>query len=221
MITVLREEPDFLVCLKEEGMDFHNSSEGPGFFNSLKDQRKSQGHDETLFPVHRLDKPTSGLLLVARNREAAAGLSRLIAGREMEKIYLAVSDKKPKKKQGWVIGDMERSRRGQWKLSRKRSNPARTYFSSRAIPGGRLFMVRIYTGKTHQIRVALKSLGSPILGDPLYNASGPEADRCYLHAWKLGFQWKGQRLDLESPPLKGRLFRDLPGDLAASFPVRP
>ena len=217
MITVLREEPDFLVCLKEAGMDFHDSAEGPGFFSLLKAQRPG----EILFPVHRLDKVTSGLILAARSREAAALLSRLIAGGGVEKVYLAISDRKPRRKQGWVIGDMLRSRRGQWKLSRERSNPARSYFYSRAVPGGRLFIVRIYTGKTHQIRVALKSLGAPILGDPLYNASGPEADRCYLHAWRLGFEWKGQRLNLESSPLKGRLFRDLPPDLATSFPVLP
>ncbi len=217
MIQVLKEEKDFLVCLKEAGMGFHNSPEGPGFFTLLKAQRPG----DTLYPVHRLDKVTSGLILAARSREAAAGLSRLIAAGGVDKVYLAVSDRKPKKKQGWVIGDMERSRRGQWKLCRSRANPARSYFYSRAVPGGRLFIVKIYTGKTHQIRVALKSLGSPILGDPLYNASGPESDRCYLHAWRLGFEWKGQRLDLESPPLKGRLFRDLPVDLPASFPVFP
>lgn len=219
MITVLREEADFLVCLKEGGQDFHNSEKGPGFFSLLKAQRPG----ETLYPVHRLDKVTSGLILVARSREAAAELSRLIAGGGVEKVYLAVSDRKPNRKRGWVIGDMERSRRGQWKLSRTRSNPARSYFFSRAIPGARLFTIRIYTGKTHQIRVALKSLGSPVLGDPLYNASGPEADRCYLHAWRLGFEWKGQRLDLEAPPRSGRYFRDLDIDLLEwpSFPVRP
>ncbi len=223
---ILREEEDFLVCLKEAGLDFHNSQEGPGFFTRIKELRALSHPGETLYPLHRLDKLTSGLILVARNKKAAAGMGALIAGGGVEKTYLAVSDKKPLKKQGWVVGDMERSRRGQWILKRTKENPARTYFFSRSLePGYRLFLVRIYTGKTHQVRVALKSLGSPILGDPLYYGSGPVAERCYLHAWRLKFSWKDQNFDLESLPRGGRLFDGLKGrdrllDLP-SFPVYP
>ncbi|MBF9018581.1 MULTISPECIES: pseudouridine synthase [unclassified Oceanispirochaeta] len=226
MISIIREEKDFYVCEKEAGQDFHNSDDGLGFFSLLKKQMKEIYPEETLYPVHRLDKVTSGLILAARNKEAASGLGELISSGGIEKIYLALSDKKPRKKQGWITGDMERSRRGQWILTRGRSNPARSYFFSRSVrPGLRLFFVRIYTGKTHQIRVALKSLGSPILGDPLYYASGPEADRCYLHSWRMKFQWKNQYFDLESRPLSGPLFEELnllgPDLLRGSCPVFP
>ncbi len=226
MIEIVREEEDFLVCVKEADLDFHNSEEGPGFFSLLKEQWSASHPGETLYPLHRLDKVTSGLIMVARNREAASGIGAMISSGGVEKIYLAVSDKKPSKKQGWVIGDMERSRRGQWILKRTRENPAVSYFVSRSLePGIRLFIVRIYTGKTHQIRVALKSLGSPILGDPLYYASGPEAERCCLHSWRLKFSWKDQKFDLESLPRGGRFFDGLKweGRLLElpSFPVRP
>lgn len=227
MINIIREEIDFYVCEKEAGLDFHNSDSGPGLFNILREQVKEKSPQETLYPVHRLDKATSGLIIVARNKEAAAGLGDLFATGQIEKIYLALSDKKPRKKQGWIVGDMERSRRGQWKLTRGMENPARSYFISKPVkPGLRVFAVKIYTGKTHQIRVALKSLGSPILGDPLYYASGPVVERCYLHSWKMKFRWKDQNFELESRPLSGRLFEELnlSGDLLLGFgswPVLP
>ncbi|MDA3957713.1 TIGR01621 family pseudouridine synthase [Oceanispirochaeta sp.] len=209
MIHILRETEDFLVCYKDENLDFHNSAESPGFFTLLKEQFPQ----DTLYPVHRLDKPTSGLILAARSREAAVGLGELLSTSRIEKYYLALSDKKPKKKQGWVIGDMERSRRGQWILTRGRDNPARSYFFCRILePGLRLFIIRIYTGKTHQIRVAMKSLGSPVLGDPVYYGSGPVQDRMYLHSWKLKFTWKDELYDLVCLPRSGRLF---PEDLGA------
>lgn len=227
MIRIIREEKDFFVCEKEAGLDFHNSDTGPGFFTKFKEQMKETNPDETLYPVHRLDKVTSGLILVARSKEAAAGFGELISIGGIEKVYLALSDKKPRKKQGWIIGDMERSRRGQWILTRTRTNPARSYFFTKSVREGlRLFYIRIYTGKTHQIRVALKSLGSPILGDPLYYATGPRVDRCYLHSWIIKFHWKDQYFDLESRPLSGPLFEELnlrgPGLLGrGSCPVFP
>jgi len=128
------------------------------------------------------------------------------------------------KKKGWIIGDMERSRRGQWILKRSRNNPARSYFISQSVrPGLRLFLFRIYTGKTHQIRVAMKSLGAPVLGDPLYYAAGNNQERMYLHSWKLKFSWKDEIYDLECLPRSGVLF---PGDLkdftgGFSWPVLP
>lgn len=206
MITVIQEHSDFLYCYKNEGLDFHNSQEGPGFFTQLKEQYSR----EELYPLHRLDKLTSGGILVARNREAVTGLGELLSSGQMNKVYLGLSDKKPKKKQGWIVGDMERSRRGQWILKRSRENPARTYFHSMMLEEGiRLFKLKIYTGKTHQIRVAMKSLGAPILGDPLYGPSQTEADRCYLHAWRLSFVWKDEPYDLECLPRSGRLFSPL------------
>jgi tRNA pseudouridine32 synthase/23S rRNA pseudouridine746 synthase len=135
---------------------------------------------------------TSGILLLGRNAKAASALSQAFADREVEKFYLAIGSKKPKKKQGLVVGDMERSRRSSWKLVNSKTNPAITqFFSLAAEPGERLFLCKPHTGKTHQIRVALKSVGSGIVGDPIYNA-GNEADRGYLHAFSLCFPYQDE-----------------------------
>ena len=205
MVRLISEQKDFFVFHKPPGVDFHTDRGVPGYFRRLQ----SAYPGETLYPVHRLDKITSGLILAARSSEAAAELGQLIREHKMAKFYIALSDKKPRKKQGLIKGDMIRSRRGSWKLTRGMEDPAVSYFYSRSLqPGLRLFLIRIYTGKTHQIRVAMKSLGSPVLGDPLYNASGPPADRAYLHAWQLGFVWQNQPLIFRCDPLEGALFRE-------------
>ncbi|EEX41440.1 pseudouridylate synthase LSU rRNA-specific [Vibrio furnissii CIP 102972] len=157
----------------------------------LQEVAKQSG-DAQLYLVHRLDKMTSGILLLARNAKAASELSKGFAERQVEKFYLALGSKKPKKKQGLISGDMERSRRASWKLLTSQTNPAVTqFFSLAAEPGERLFLCKPYTGKTHQIRVALKSVGSGIVGDPIYNA-GNQADRGYLHAFALRFSYAGE-----------------------------
>ncbi|TXR54608.1 pseudouridine synthase [Reinekea thalattae] len=151
-------------------------------------------------PVHRLDKPTSGLLLVAKTDAANRELSQAFADRRVSKTYLAVSDKKPKKKQGWIKGDMAPSRRGQWKLLRSLDNPAMTQFYSYSLDAPyRGFVLTPKTGKTHQLRVALKSLGAPILGDDRY--AGTQASRLFLHAWQLEFECFGQHFHFQQDPI--------------------
>ena len=167
-------------------MSFHAESEGLGVMESLAVSYP----DQAFFPVHRLDKITSGLLIVACHAKAASEFGKMFEKHEVEKRYLALSVRRPKKKQGTVSGGMQPSRRGQWKLSQENKNVAITQFSSTSFQGFRLFIVRPLTGKTHQIRVALKSLGAPILGDLRYG--GKEADRGYLHAYSLQFDWQGE-----------------------------
>ena len=117
----------------------------------------------------------------------------------MHKTYLALSSQKPAKKQGWVKGDMAKARRGAWKLLRTQHNPALTRFHSRSIaPGLRLFVLQPLSGKTHQLRVAMKSLGSPILGDTLYG--GQAAERLFLHAWRLQFDYAGTSFCITAVP---------------------
>lgn len=160
-----------------------------------------------LFPVHRLDMATSGLVVAAKTPEANRALSLAFQNREVSKCYLAISAKKPGKKQGWVIGDMEKARGGSYRLCRTRDNPARTAFRSFALEGGkRLFVLRPLTGKTHQLRVALKSLGAPIIGDERYG--GEPADRLYLHAWRLEFQFAGNAYHYIATPRPGELFAE-------------
>lgn len=158
-----------------------------------------------LYPVHRLDQATSGVVVMAKTESANRQLSLGFQERRVRKFYLALTAKKPGKKQGWVIGDMEKSRSGSYRLCHTRDNPARTAFFSFAFEEAmRLVVLRPYTGKTHQLRVALKALGAPIIGDARYG--GINADRLYLHAWQLDFAVDGKCFSYRVPPLQGDLF---------------
>ncbi|EKO3424056.1 TIGR01621 family pseudouridine synthase [Vibrio fluvialis] len=188
MFDILLTHTDFLLINKHPNVSVHKDD---GDTMLLQEVAKQSG-DAQLYLVHRLDKMTSGILLLARNAQAASELSKAFAERQVEKFYLALGSKKPKKKQGLINGDMERSRRASWKLLTSQTNPAVTqFFSLAAEPGERLFLCKPYTGKTHQIRVALKSIGSGIVGDPIYNA-GSQTDRGYLHAFALRFPYAGE-----------------------------
>ncbi|MGZ8548005.1 MAG: TIGR01621 family pseudouridine synthase [Sulfuricurvum sp.] len=203
MIKILFENSDFLITLKNAGINFHSEKEA-GFV-----VQASQQLGIPLFPVHRLDKMTSGLIIFAKSSEMAALFGQMFENREIEKYYLAISIRKPKKKQGWIKGDMTSARRGDYKLLSTMENPAVTQFISCALrTHERGFLVKPHTGKTHQIRVALKSLGSPIAGDDRY-ADADEArkeERGYLHAYALRFHFKNENFSFVSPPDKGERF---------------
>lgn len=158
-----------------------------------------------LWPVHRLDRVTSGILLLATSKEGAARLGELFAKQDMNKWYLAQSRLKPKKKQGWVKGDMAKGRNGSWLLKRSMDNPAITYFISHFDETNqqRIFLLQPKTGKTHQLRVAMKSLGAAIDGDSRY--AGAVADRTYLHAYALSWfdSALNETVQLLCPPQQG------------------
>jgi len=199
-IEVIDEQDDYIVVNKPGGIGFHDEEHGLGFFNQIK---KTLAIDE-LYPVHRLDKMTSGLLICAKNKVAAAQFQQLFENKKIEKYYLAISDKKPIKKQGLIKGDMEKSRRGMWKLLRSQVNPAVSqFFSYSLVNGKRLFLVKPHSGKTHQIRVALNSLGSPIIGDPTYYSTS-DSDRGYLHAFALRFKLNNQEFHYCLMPTDGK-----------------
>lgn len=204
-VTLLAEEPGFLVLDKGPGLDFHDHDGCPGLCSLVRDWMGAP-----VFPVHRLDKPTSGIVLLARTRGWAAILAGLFRERAVGKYYLALSDQAPRKKQGLVVGDMVRSRRGSWKLTRTMERPARTRFVSRPIaPSMRLFVLKPLTGRTHQLRVAMKSLGAPILGDSLYHSWTPDwPDRMYLHAHTLRFVLDRHVFVYRCPPRAGTWFQD-------------
>lgn len=154
--------------------------------------RLEQQTGESLFPVHRLDKDTSGLLIVARHKNAAREFGQLFESHAIEKYYIAIGGNKPKKKQGLIQGDMIKSRNGNWMLTTTLTQPATTqFFSFGTGLGYRLYLLRPLSGKTHQLRVALKSLGAPIMGDTRYG--GEHAARLMLHAMALRFSWQGQQ----------------------------
>lgn len=137
------------------------------------------------------------MLLFALNAETAAQFGQMFANKAVRKTYWAISDRKPSKKQGWVKGNMEKSRRGAWKLTRSMDNPAITQFTSENMGAYRLFTLHPHTGKTHQLRVVMKSLGSPILGDTLYG--GTPAPRVFLHAREVAFTYQGEDFCITAP----------------------
>ncbi|WP_445399184.1 TIGR01621 family pseudouridine synthase [Zobellella sp. An-6] len=199
-MDILLRHDHFYVINKPAGLGMHQEGDSPGLVRRL-----SEALGEPLYPVHRLDKMTTGALLLARTPDANRELSRQFAERSTRKLYLALSDRRPSKKQGLIRGDMEKARGGSWKLCRTQLNPAITRFYSTPLAEGlRAFLLQPYTGKTHQLRVALKSLGSPILGDERYG--GSPADRGYLHAWQLAFGYGGERLSVRAPLREGRFF---------------
>lgn len=200
---LILDHPSFIIVTKKAGTNFHSEEEA-GFVVQVSEQ-----FGIPLFPVHRLDKMTSGLIILAKSSEAAAQFGRMFENREVEKYYLAISMRKPKKKQGWVKADMGSARRGDYKLLPTMDNPAITQFISCALrTHERGFLIKPHTGKTHQIRVALKSLGSPCAGDERY-ANAQEArreDRGYLHAYALRFRFNNEAFQFVSPPHEGERF---------------
>jgi len=212
------ENDDFLVINKPANISFHNQQDILGIHSLLKSEL---GYN--IWPVHRLDKMTSGLLIFAKSQIAAGELGKMFEKGEIAKTYIALSDKKPKKKQGKIIGDMKKSRNGSWKLTHTRENPAKTQFYSYSLISGiRLFWITPTSGKTHQIRVALKSIGSPILGDERY--TGNNADRGYLHAYRLSLIWRQENIEICCLPQSGEYFildefEQLLKKLVSSHPV--
>ncbi|MFT5721081.1 MAG: tRNA pseudouridine32 synthase/23S rRNA pseudouridine746 synthase [Motiliproteus sp.] len=198
-------QPGFVVISKSAGVDFHSHEEQSG----LVPQVEAELGLGKLYPVHRLDKMTSGVLLLARDAESAEMINLEFREHRVEKYYLALADRKPSKKQGQVSGDMAKGRRGSWLLLKTQANPACTRFFSYSLsPGIRLFVLKPLTGRTHQLRVMMKSLGAAVLGDARYHsvASGSEQDRGYLHAYALSFEFAGQRYDYSVAPTEGALF---------------
>ncbi|WOI36524.1 pseudouridine synthase [Alteromonas sp. CI.11.F.A3] len=168
--------------------------------------RKQTGYSQ-LHLCHRLDTGTSGCLCLAKNAQTAALIGDSFETRQVSKYYLAISADKPKKKQGTIVGDMKNRRGGQFMLLKSKDNPAVTqFFSQSAKPGYRGFIVKPLTGKTHQIRVALKSVGAAILGDTLY--SGAPSDRLHLHAGWLSIPLPSRTISVKAPILEGDLFTD-------------
>jgi 23S rRNA pseudouridine1911/1915/1917 synthase len=139
--------------------------------------------------VHRLDKETSGCLVIAKNDEVHHRLSRQFANREVEKIYLAVCGGLFRQKSGDVREPIGRNPVHRKKMAvATQGRPAHTQFEVvKAVSGNSVVICRLLTGRTHQIRVHLQHLRHPVLGDTLYGRRS-SASRLMLHAWRLGFQ---------------------------------
>ena len=200
--------PEALQCLVYQHDDWLLLNKPAGY--SVQELSAEWSPQFTGFhPVHRLDKDTSGLWLIATTSAANQLLSQQFQQKLVKKAYLAITQGKPAKKQGRVVGDMQRSRRSQWQLLRSTKNPATTLFKSIALKDGlRLVLCRPTTGKTHQLRVAMKSLGCAITGDAIYAQSeASQYDRLYLHAYQIGFSYKQQLFNFQLMPGHGQLFQ--------------
>ncbi len=156
--------------------------------------------------VHRLDKDTSGLIIVAKNDAAHVSLARQLKERRVEKTYLALVEGRLRPVEGVIEAPVGRHPRDRKRMAVvERGREARTrYRVLREVDGRSLVEVRPETGRTHQIRVHFAAIGHPLAGDPLYgrgSARPRSLKRQFLHAQRLAFAHPrtGERLELEAP----------------------
>ncbi len=141
--------------------------------------------------VHRLDRETSGLIMVAKTDEAHRGLAAQLKSRQLSRSYLAVVRGTPKVAEGEIdapIGRDPKERKRQAVVADGRPSLSR-YKVILPLKGAAVVRVELSTGRTHQVRVHMRHLGHPVLGDVLYSKAGVKdrIDRQALHAWKLTF----------------------------------
>ncbi len=166
--------------------------------------------------VHRLDRDTSGLLVVAKNDAVHRALKSLLARRRLRREYLALVDGHPPARTGTIDAPIGRHRRDRKLMSIDSDDPreARTHFEiERLLPATALLRIVLETGRTHQIRVHLAAIGHPVCGDPQYgNAGQLGLTRQFLHATRLAFDHPvtGDPIDVTSP---------LPDDLIAALAI--
>lgn len=209
-LSVLFEDDDLIVINKPAGISVHPGAgrKSGTLVNALLSHCKDLsgiGGKERPGIVHRLDKETSGCLVVAKNDLAHIDLAQQFASRTVDKIYLALVAGKLRQVSGSIVAPITRHRvhRKKMAIAREGGRMARTDF--RVVRSGReasLLECRLHSGRTHQIRVHLQHLGHPILGDAVYGGRhAGKISRQMLHAWKLGFEHprEKRRMDFEAP----------------------
>lgn len=219
-LHILFEDDDLLVLNKPAGIVVHPGAGNPRhtLVNALLAHCGTLsriGGKERPGIVHRLDKETSGCLVVAKNDVAHQNLSRQFAERTVEKIYLALVAGTLRKSAGTIDAEIGRHpiHRQRMAIAKRRGRAARTdYRVAASADGISLVECILHSGRTHQIRVHLHHLGHPVLGDKIYGGKrAGDFPRQMLHAWKLGFRHpgSGERQMFEAP---------LPNDFAAAMP---
>jgi 23S rRNA pseudouridine1911/1915/1917 synthase len=226
---VIAYEDDHLVVVdKPAGMVVHPAAGNPDrtLVNALLHHCRGQlsGIGGVARPgiVHRIDKDTSGLLVVAKSDAAHEGLARQFAAHDLERAYLAVCYGQPRPASGTIEGRIGRSDANRKKMAllpkdSSRGKLAVTHYKVlRELDGCSLIECRLETGRTHQVRVHLSSIGHALVGDPLYGRPGPHLrevlkrlnfQRQALHAAVLGFVHPVTRDQM-------RFTSDLPPDMA-------
>ncbi len=224
---ILFEDSDLIVLDKPPGLVVHPApgNEDGTLVNALLahcgDTLPGIGGERRPGIVHRLDKDTSGVMVVAKTELALAALSAAFAARDLDRAYLALAWGVPNPVQGDIEGDIGRDKRDRKRMAivSRGGRTALTHYRTIAAHGTAacLLECRLATGRTHQIRVHLTSLGHPIVGDPVYLRRIPAAAKALealdraalldfprqaLHAARLGFRHprSGAMLSFETPP---------------------
>ena len=213
-LEIRYQDQDLAVVYKHSGMVVHPAAgnhDGTLVNALLHHLTDLSGIGGELRPgiVHRIDKDTSGLLLVAKNDFSHAALSEQIKAHTVERAYMAIVQGGLKQDSGFVEGPI-----GRHPSDRKRmaivlgGRSARTDWRVlRRLRGSTLIEARLTTGRTHQIRVHMASIGHPVVGDPVYGPKKPPIEVAggqLLHAFRLGFTHPttGERMLFEAPPEK-------------------
>jgi 23S rRNA pseudouridine1911/1915/1917 synthase len=201
------DDEHLLVVDKPAGMVVHPSAgHGQGTLVHALLARGIAGGDVAERPgiVHRLDRDTSGLIVVARSQEAYERLQGLVRDRQLDRRYLALVRGRPRSRTGRIEAPIGRDRHDPLRHSLDTGSPrdAVTHFEVvELFPDHALLSVRLETGRTHQIRVHLQAIELPVVGDPVYGVPDSELRRQFLHANRLSFPHPltGAPIDLESP----------------------
>jgi 23S rRNA pseudouridine1911/1915/1917 synthase len=216
--TIVFQDEDVIVVDKGPGLVVHPAPGHRGeTLAELLAPLTGGGEQERAGIVHRLDRDTSGLLVVARNEASHRRLASEIAQRRVEREYLALVEGRPPARTGTIEAPIGRDPRVRTRMSigGAAARDARTTFTlERPLATSSLLRIRLDTGRTHQIRVHLRAIGHPVCGDPEYGTAGLFGlDRQFLHAARLAFDHptSGERIELSSP-----LPDDLRGALAAA-----
>ena len=215
-LRVVHLDEALAVVDKPAGLVVHPapSHSGPTLVDELADILGGGEDPERPGIVHRLDKGTSGLLVVARSDEAHAALQAQVQRREVERIYLALAGGRLASRTGTIDAPIGRAQRQRHRMavSGAASRQARTHFEVlELLPLETFLEVRLETGRTHQIRAHFAAIGHPLTGDVTYGgADRYDLRRQFLHAHRLAFDHplSGARLAFESP---------LPEDLAVAL----
>ena len=209
-LDIVYEDDDLLVINKPKGLVVHPAPGHPdgtlvnALLHHCGDSLSGIGGEKRPGIVHRLDKDTSGLLLVAKNDQSQLALSRQLQERQMEKHYRALVEGNLREDSGRIDQPIARSKKDRKKMAiDPEGRPSITDWT--VLARGRnvtLLDVHILTGRTHQIRVHMKSIGHPVCGDPIYGSGrGAKVPRLMLHAYTLAFTHPrtGERMTFTAP----------------------
>ncbi len=204
MLNILQENLAFLVINKPPGLAAQPDKTGDD--SLLKLAEEHCGHP--LHLVHRLDRPTTGLVLFAKSAEAMAIISAQFQSRTVQKDYLAVVNTMPPKQEDTLVHYLKKNQAKNTSTVTDEPQPGAEraelrYHVLESSKNYHLLHVQLVTGRHHQIRAQLAAIGSPIKGDVKYGARRGNPDRSiHLHAWRLAFDnpATGERIFLEAEP---------------------